>query len=271
MNSVAGLGLTRDMPQPRTTRDIEIIASWSYPSVKVHRKIRGLNHKRCFLAECLALGSVDVTPQVLEFAKKLQSCIGHLTESRAVECHLSDDPVPYLEAVATMEARVAAIHEGAARELIWFVEHPPVYTAGTSAKAADLLGTSAIPVYQTGRGGQYTYHGPGQLVAYVMLDLNKGNRDVRCFVHRLEGWVLAALSEYGVQGKRVEGRPGIWVGEGRAKIAAVGVRVRRWVTFHGVAVNICPNLSHFEGIVPCGIADAGVTSLAAIKSRRVNG
>ncbi len=169
-----------------------------------------------------------------------------------------------------MEERAAAILSGEANELIWFLEHPALYTAGTSARSSDLLDPGRFPVYDTGRGGQYTYHGPGQLVAYVLLNLNSRGRDVRRHVHRLEAWVIAALQDYGVEGERREGRPGIWVRRGGRdeKIAALGVRVRRWVTYHGVAINVCPDLTHFGGIVPCGIEDAGVTSIAEIEARR---
>lgn len=171
---------------------------------------------------------------------------------------------PYPEAVAFMEARAAAIAGGTARDLVWLVEHPPIYTAGTSAKETDLLSTR-FPVFQTGRGGQYTYHGPGQRVGYVMLDLNRRQKDVRRFVHDLEEWLIRTLLQFNVKGERRDGRVGIWVARGGGredKIAAIGVRVRRWVTFHGVALNVDPDLSHFDGIVPCGIREHGVTSLA---------
>jgi lipoyl(octanoyl) transferase len=173
-------------------------------------------------------------------------------------------PVPYRTALAEQEARNAAIAAGEARELIWLLEHPPVYTAGTSAPPGELL-DRRFDVVETGRGGRYTYHGPGQRVGYVLLDLDKRGRDVRCFVHALEGWVIATLRDLGVESWRAAGRVGIWTrgpGGGEAKIGAIGVRVRRWVTMHGFAVNIAPDLTHFSGIVPCGIADYGVTSLA---------
>jgi lipoyl(octanoyl) transferase len=175
----------------------------------------------------------------------------------------SDVPVPYLEAVAEMERRVEQIHAGTAPELIWLLEHPPLYTAGTSADPAELLNPGDFPVYATGRGGRYTYHGPGQRVGYVLLDLNRRGRDVRRYVHALEGWVIASLARLGIEGRRVPGRIGIWVDRDGtlAKIGAIGVRVRRWVTLHGFAVNVAPELSHFSGIVPCGIAEAPVTSL----------
>jgi lipoyl(octanoyl) transferase len=165
-----------------------------------------------------------------------------------------------------MEARVAAIRDGRAPELVWLLEHPPLYTAGTSARPQDLLDPDRLPVHKTGRGGQYTYHGPGQRVAYVLLDLQRRGKDVRCFVHQLEGWVIAALGHFGIAGERRDGRVGIWVRVpgGEAKIAAIGVRIRRWVSYHGVAINLDPDLAHYRGIVPCGIAEYGVTSLAAL-------
>jgi lipoyl(octanoyl) transferase len=183
-----------------------------------------------------------------------------------IEWRTDSAPVPYRDALAKQEARNRAISEGRARELVWLLEHPPVYTAGTSAPPGELL-DPRFEVVETGRGGRYTYHGPGQRVGYVLLDLNRRGRDVRCFVHALEGWVIAALGDLGVESWRAEGRIGIWTNgpDGReAKIGAIGVRVRRWVTMHGFAVNIDPNLAHFSGIVPCGIADYGVTSLAEL-------
>jgi len=155
---------------------------------------------------------------------------------------------------------------GTARECIWLLEHPPLFTAGTSANPAELFNPLGFPVYDAGRGGRYTYHGPGQRVVYVMLDLDKRSRDIRCFVHALEAWMIAALAELGVSAHRAEGRIGIWVGEGaeEAKIGALGVRIKRWVTLHGFALNVSPDLTHFTGIVPCGIAEFGVTSLAKL-------
>jgi len=170
----------------------------------------------------------------------------------------------YPEAVAFMEARADAIRNAGAAELVWLVEHPPIYTAGTSAKEADLI-DARFPVFKTGRGGQFTYHGPGQRVGYVMLDLKRRKADVRAYVHDLEEWLIRTLAEFGVKGERREGRVGIWVARGKSredKIAAIGVRVRRWVTFHGVSFNVDPDLAHFEGIVPCGVREHGVTSLA---------
>jgi len=177
--------------------------------------------------------------------------------------------VPYRAALEDMTVRNAAIHAGEARELIWLLEHPPVYTAGTSAAAAELL-DPRFEVVEAGRGGRYTYHGPGQRVAYVLLDLNRRARDVRGFVHALEGWVIDTLGDFGVEAWRAEGRIGIWTRDidgGEAKIGAIGVRVRRWVTMHGVAINLDPDLSHFGGIVPCGISQYGVTSLARLGKR----
>jgi len=185
-------------------------------------------------------------------------------EARPVEWRVEAGLTAYPEAVAAMEARVAAIRAGSAPELVWLVEHPPLYTAGTSADPADLLQPDRFPVYTTGRGGEYTYHGPGQRVAYVMLDLKQRGPDVRRFVQDLEEWIIRALASFAVKGERRAGRVGIWVprGGGREdKIAAIGVRVRRWVTYHGIAINVEPELDHFDGIVPCGISEHGVTSL----------
>ncbi|MCB9983269.1 MAG: lipoyl(octanoyl) transferase LipB [Rhodospirillales bacterium] len=218
-----------------------------------------------------------------------------------MEWKISKEPVEYPDALDFMDARVADIHEGRADECVWLLEHPALYTAGTSAKADDLLDAGGLPVYETGRGGQYTYHGPGQRVAYVMVDLKNGGRltvdgerrvpDIKKYVWQLEEWIIQALAEFGIIGERREGRVGIWVktphpsfagaqdtlsrgeregptqweGEGiveEKKIAAIGVRVRRWVTLHGIAINVHPDLSHFGGIVPCGIAEHGVTSMA---------
>ena len=182
------------------------------------------------------------------------------------EWQLSPGLTPYPEALASMEDRAAAIHAGTAGERIWLIEHPPLYTAGTSADPAELLDTR-FPVFDAGRGGRYTYHGPGQRVAYVQLNLGQRGRDVRRYVHAIEGWVIDALGEFGVVARRAEGRIGIWCDDlnGReAKIGAIGVRVRRWVTLHGLSINVNPDLGHFGGIVPCGIAEFPVTSLAAL-------
>ena len=179
---------------------------------------------------------------------------------------------PYAETLAAMEARVAAIAEGSASEAIWLLEHPPLYTAGTSARPADLTDPHRFPVHSAGRGGQYTYHGPGQRVVYVMLDLNRRERDVRKFVCALENWVIGTLAEFNVTGERRPGRVGVWVSRpdrppgpdgtpAEDKIAAIGVKLRRWVSFHGLSINVEPDLSHFDGIIPCGIRDHGVTSL----------
>ena len=172
---------------------------------------------------------------------------------------------PYPEAVAFMEERAAQIADGRARELVWLIEHPPLYTAGTSSKPDDLI-DARFPVHATGRGGQYTYHGPGQRVGYVMLDLKARGGDVRGFVRDLEEWLIRTLASFNVKGERRDGRVGIWVvnGSREEKIAAIGVRVRRWVTFHGVSLNVDPELEHFSGIVPCGIREHGVTSLVAL-------
>ena len=181
-----------------------------------------------------------------------------------IEWRVSDAPVRYPEALSFMEERAAGIREGTARECIWLLEHPPLFTAGTSADPAELLNPEHFPVYEAGRGGRYTYHGPGQRVGYVMLDLEKRGKDIRRFVHSLEGWMIGTLAELGVTAHRAPGRIGIWVGEGadEAKIGALGVRVKRWVTLHGFAINVAPDLSHFGGIIPCGISEFGVTSLA---------
>jgi lipoyl(octanoyl) transferase len=184
-----------------------------------------------------------------------------------VEWRVSDAPVAYEEAVAAMESRVAAIRAQAAPELVWLLEHPPLYTAGTSAQAGDLLQPDLLPVHRTGRGGQYTYHGPGQRVGYVMLDLRRRGGDVRAYVHALEEWLIRTLALFNLKGERRAGRVGIWIDEGagrESKIAAIGVRVRHWVSYHGIALNIDPDLSHYRGIVPCGVSQHGVTSLARL-------
>ncbi len=189
-----------------------------------------------------------------------------------VEWRISDGLTPYLHAVEFMQDRANAIANGGARELIWLVEHPPLYTAGTSAKPHDLIDPKRLEVFQSGRGGQYTYHGPGQRVVYVMLDVGARGQDVRAFVNMLENWVIATLAEFSVQGERRRNRVGVWVvrpdmppnadGSVREdKIAAIGVRLRKWVSFHGLSINVDPDLSHYDGIIPCGVADHGVTSL----------
>lgn len=180
-----------------------------------------------------------------------------------IEWRVSEGLVPYPEALAEMEARAAAVRSGAANELVWLLEHPPLFTAGTSADPAELFNPMGFPVFEAGRGGRYTYHGPGQRVGYLVLDLEKRGRDIRRFVHSLEGWMIAALGQLGVEARREPGRIGIWTGSGsaEAKIGAIGVRVRRWVTMHGFSINVAPDLAHFGGIVPCGIAEYGVTSL----------
>ncbi|MCI5060540.1 MAG: lipoyl(octanoyl) transferase LipB [Alphaproteobacteria bacterium] len=205
--------------------------------------------------------------------------------SQGVEWKVSAQPIAYLEAVQAMESRVAAIRGEKAPELVWLLEHPPLYTTGTSAQESDLLNPT-FPVFETGRGGQYTYHGPGQLVAYVMLDLRKRSQtpDIKKYICNLEQWIINTLQQFDIQGERRTGRVGIWVNEDDhrlcetrrnevaddgftnkdSKIAAIGVRVRHWVTYHGVSINLNPDLSHFDGIVPCGISDAGVTSFEAL-------
>ncbi len=179
-----------------------------------------------------------------------------------VEWRTSRALIPYPDALAVMNERIAAIASGSANECIWLLEHPPLYTAGTSAEPVELI-DPRFPVYDAGRGGRYTYHGPGQRVAYLMLDLNQRGRDVRCFVHAVEGWVIATLARLGVECWRAPGRIGIWTtAHGKeAKIGAIGVRVRRWVTMHGFSINLSPDLSHFGGIIPCGLAEFPVTSL----------
>lgn len=182
---------------------------------------------------------------------------------KRIEWQVSDLPVAYPEAVTEMEARAAAIAEGRAGELVWLLEHPPIYTAGTSADDRDLI-DARFPVFRTGRGGQFTYHGPGQRVGYVMLNLKARKPDVRGYVRDLEQWLIEALALFSIKGERREGRVGIWVARGSRedKVAALGVRIRHWVTLHGVALNVDPDLSHFGGIVPCGVRQHGVTSLA---------
>lgn len=189
----------------------------------------------------------------------------HRDDAQAVEWTQFDGLMDYEETLAAMEARAAEIAAGEAPEAIWLLEHPPLYTGGTSAQAEDLI-DARFPVYAAGRGGQYTYHGPGQRVAYVMLDLTQRGRDVRCLVKGLEQWIIDTLEAHNIHGERREGRIGVWVqrpdrGLGREdKIAAIGVRVRKWVTFHGISINVSPDLGHYSGIVPCGITDQGVTS-----------
>ena len=189
----------------------------------------------------------------------------HRDDARPVEWRIFERPLDYEAALPMMDERVAAIAAGAAPEAVWLLEHPPLYTSGTSARPEDLL-NPRFPVYPAGRGGQFTYHGPGQRVAYVMLDLTKRGRDIRCLVQGLEQWVIDTLAAHNIAGERREGRVGVWVprpekGLGREdKIAAIGVRVRKWVTFHGISLNVTPDLSHYDGIVPCGITDQGVTS-----------
>ena len=187
----------------------------------------------------------------------------------STEWRISDESVNYPDSVSFMEQRVAQIRENGAPDSVWLLEHPPLYTAGTSASAEELVSPDRFPVYETGRGGRYTYHGPGQRIAYVMMDLKPRGSDVRAYVHDLEEWVIRTLALFNVKGERREGRVGIWVDRGydrgepgrEDKIAAIGVRVRRWVTYHGISINVEPDLEHFSGIIPCGIAEHGVTSL----------
>ncbi len=190
---------------------------------------------------------------------------GDILQGKGGPYRFSDHLVPYPEALADMEAQVASLAMGSGQEQLWFLEHPPLYTSGTSARSEDLLNPGAFDVFEAGRGGEYTYHGPGQRVVYVMLDLGQRKKDLRAFVASLEGWIIAALAEFGVEAGVREGRIGVWVVKpdgSEAKIAAIGIRVRKWISFHGISLNVAPNLQHFEGIVPCGIRDFGVTSLA---------
>jgi lipoyl(octanoyl) transferase len=190
-----------------------------------------------------------------------------VTRAGGIEWRISTTPVDYRGAVEEMEARIAALRAGKAGELIWLLEHSPLYTAGTSAHDEELLEPGRLPVHPTGRGGRYTYHGPGQRIAYVMLDLRKRGQHVRCYVHQLEEWIIRTLARFEVRGERRDGRVGIWVvrpSGNEEKIAAIGVRVRQWVTYHGIALNVDPELEHYRGIVPCGIAEHGVTSLAEL-------
>jgi lipoyl(octanoyl) transferase len=183
-----------------------------------------------------------------------------------MEWRISDGLTDYTAALATMQSRVEAVQCGEAEELVWLLQHPPLYTAGSSARAQDLLQAQGLPVHETGRGGQYTYHGPGQRVVYLVLDLNQRGRDLRAYVQQLEGWIIDTLAQFEVRGFTREGRVGVWVEtpKGEAKIAALGVRCQKWVVSHGIAINVNPDLAHYAGIVPCGIREFGVTSLAAL-------
>ncbi len=188
------------------------------------------------------------------------------SETSIVEWLIEEEPVCYEKAVKFMQNRVAAILQGKKKELIWLLEHPPLYSAGTSAKDEDLLIADKLPVYKSGRGGQYTYHGPGQRVIYVMLDLRKRTKDIRLFISELEGWIIDVLDEFNIKGEIRKNRVGVWVkhpmhiNNSESKIAAIGVRLKKWVSFHGISLNISPDLSHYQGIVPCGINNYGVTS-----------
>jgi len=195
--------------------------------------------------------------------------VANVLEASNIEWRVSDGLIPYEEALAFMEQRAAAIRAGERPECVWLLEHPPLFTAGTSADPAELFNPLGFPVYEAGRGGRYTYHGPGQRVVYLMLNLDERGRDVRRLVHSLEGWIIDTLADLGVAAHRAEGRIGIWVGKGpdEKKIGALGIRVKRWVTLHGIAINVDPELAHFGGIVPCGISEYGVTSLADLGAK----
>jgi lipoyl(octanoyl) transferase len=200
--------------------------------------------------------------------KPRSSLTTSVTSASPVEWHVLPGLSGYAETLQRMEDTAARIADGTAAEQVWLLEHPPLYTAGTSAKPADLIDPTRFPVFEVGRGGQYTYHGPGQRIAYVMLNLKARGGDVRAFVAALETWIIRTLSEFTIEGERREDRVGVWVktGNSEAKIAALGIRVRRGVTFHGISINLNPDLSHFDGIVPCGVAEHGVTSIAAFNS-----
>ncbi len=193
--------------------------------------------------------------------------LSKIMQNEMPEIIISDTPIPYPDAVDFMEQRVAAIAAGEAGECLWFLEHPPLYTAGTSANPTDLVQPDRFPVYQSKRGGEYTYHGPGQRVVYIMLDLRQRGKDVRCFVRQVENWVISTLGDFNIHGHITDGRVGVWVPrpdkgtEREDKIAAIGMRIRHWVSFHGISINVEPELEHFGGIVPCGITDQGVTSM----------
>jgi len=193
----------------------------------------------------------------------MKTQIDNLSPINEVEWQIDTELVDYETALSAMEKRIAGIHEGTQSELLWFLEHAPLYTAGTSARAEDLLDPKRFPIHYVGRGGEYTYHGPGQRIVYTMLNLKKRGPDVRQFVRNLEAWVIDTLAEFGINGERREGRVGIWVQDNEAekKIAAIGIRIRHWITFHGISINVDPDLEHYSGIVPCGISKYGVTSL----------
>jgi lipoyl(octanoyl) transferase len=193
----------------------------------------------------------------------MKTQIDNLSPINEVEWQIDTELVDYETALSAMEKRIAGIHKGTQSELLWFLEHAPLYTAGTSARAGDLLDPKRFPIHHVGRGGEYTYHGPGQRIVYTMLNLKKRGPDVRQFVRNLEAWVIDTLAEFGINGERREGRVGIWVQDNEAekKIAAIGIRIRHWITFHGISINVDPDLEHYSGIVPCGISKYGVTSL----------
>lgn len=202
----------------------------------------------------------------LDRSIKTSICEMMASDDDLIEWRVTPGLSPYAETLIEMEARAAAIREGGAKELVWLLEHPPLYTAGTSAAADELLAPERFPVFRAGRGGRYTYHGPGQRVGYVLLDLDRRGRDVRCFVAGIERWLIAVLADFGIAARSEPGRIGIWTGQGHheAKIGAIGVRVRRWVSFHGFALNVDPDLSHFTGIIPCGLGEYPVTSMASL-------
>ena len=224
----------------------------------------------------LWLGVISQSAIVQQMSKHLPPYSTLIGSKSNIALFRSDVPVPYPEAIAWMEQQVAGIATGSAEEALWFLEHPPLYTAGTSAKQSDLLQPNRFPVYDVGRGGEYTYHGPGQRVVYVLIDLNKRGRDLRAYVKQLEQWIIDTLAVDGIHGAIRPGRVGVWVNHSQdalgapveEKIAAIGIRVRKWITFHGIAINVSPNLEHFSGIVPCGLSSFGVTSLTALGKRK---
>ena len=224
----------------------------------------------------LWLGVISQSAIVQQMSKHLPPYSTLIGSKSNIALFRSDVPVPYPEAIAWMEQQVAGIATGCAEEALWFLEHPPLYTAGTSAKQSDLLQPNRFPVYDVGRGGEYTYHGPGQRVVYVLIDLNKRGRDLRAYVKQLEQWVIDTLAVDDIHGVIRTGRVGVWVNHSQdsfsppveEKIAAIGIRVRKWITFHGIAINVSPNLEHFSGIVPCGLSSFGVTSLTALGKRK---
>jgi len=233
-------------------------------------RVYQFRHVRCAFA--YGLGVISQSAIVQQMSKHLPPFSTLIGNKSNISLYRSEAPVPYPDATAWMEQQVAGIAAGTAEEALWFLEHPPLYTAGTSAKQSDLLQPNRFPVYDVGRGGEYTYHGPGQRVVYALIDLNKRGKDVRAYVKRLEQWVIDTLAADDIDGAIRPGRVGVWVKTGQnalgepteEKIAAIGVRVRKWITFHGIAINVSPDLEHFSGIVPCGLSQFGVTSFAAL-------